>query len=76
MPKYADIFNEKRGKTTEFLFELYTQCFQVVTSVVVPRTDFILGLADLTGEVMRQAINCVGLGHISVCFDLLDFLVR
>ena len=42
--------------------------------MVAPRTDFILGLADLTGEVMRQAINSVGPGHISVCFDLLNFL--
>ena len=53
----------------------HLHCFQVVTSVCVPKTDFVLGLADLTGEVMRQAINCVGLGNISVCFDLLDFLV-
>ena len=49
---------------------------QVVTSVCVPRTDFVLGLADLTGEVMRQAINGVGLGNVAGCFDLLDFLVR
>ena len=48
----------------------------MVTSVCVPRTDFVLGLADLTGEVMRQAINGVGLGNVAGCFDLLDFLVR
>jgi hypothetical protein len=23
---------------------------------------------------MRQAINCVGLGNIPICFDLLNFL--
>ena len=27
-----------------------------------------------TGEVMRQAINCVGLGNTSICFVLLNFL--
>jgi len=47
---------------------------EVVTSVCVPRTDFVLGLADLTGEVMRQAINGVGLGNVAGCFDLLEFL--
>eukprot|EP00095_Tigriopus_kingsejongensis_P003252 maker-scaffold69_size418775-snap-gene-2.25 protein:Tk03252 transcript:maker-scaffold69_size418775-snap-gene-2.25-mRNA-1 annotation:"translin-associated protein x" len=42
--------------------------------VLVPRTDFVLGLADLTGEVMRQAINFIGLGNTDACFDLLEFL--
>lgn len=27
-----------------------------------------------SGEVMRQAINCVGLGNTSICFVLLNFL--
>lgn len=60
--------SSKSSSATEIIDE------EVVTSVCVPKTDFVLGLADLTGEVMRQAINCVGLGNISVCFDLLDFL--
>ncbi|TRY78383.1 hypothetical protein TCAL_07181 [Tigriopus californicus] len=42
--------------------------------VLVPKTDFVLGLADLTGEVMRQAINFIGLGNTQACFDLMEFL--
>ena len=42
--------------------------------VVVPQTDYVLGLADLTGELMRNAINAVAAGHIDVCFSLLTFL--
>jgi predicted translin family RNA/ssDNA-binding protein len=42
--------------------------------VTVPQTEFFLGLADLTGEVMRQAINMVGLGDVDACFELADFL--
>jgi len=42
--------------------------------VTLPKTEFILGLADLTGEVMRQAINLVGAGETDACFRLLRFL--
>jgi len=43
-------------------------------SVTVPQAEFILGLADLSGELMRNAINSLGSGNIDVCFILLDFL--
>jgi len=42
--------------------------------VCVPQSEFVLGLADLTGEVMRQAINMVGIGETAACFTLLRFL--
>jgi len=43
-------------------------------SVTVPQEEFILGLADLSGELMRNAINSLGSGNLDVCFILLDFL--
>jgi len=43
-------------------------------SVTVPQVEFILGLADLSGELMRNAINSLGSGNIDVCFILMDFL--
>jgi len=43
-------------------------------SVAVPQEEFILGLADLSGELMRNAINSLGSGNLDVCFILLDFL--
>ncbi|CAB4068841.1 unnamed protein product [Lepeophtheirus salmonis] len=42
--------------------------------VTVPRTDFILGIADLTGEVMRRVINSIGFGDTETCFKLTNFL--
>lgn len=36
-------------------------------------TDFILGLADLTGELMRLCINAVGSGNKELPFALLPF---
>ena len=36
--------------------------------------DYVLGVADLTGEVMRHAINCVGAGDHHKAFDMLKFL--
>lgn len=42
--------------------------------VLVPKTDYILGIADLTGELMRQAINSVGVGDTDKCFELSEFL--
>lgn len=42
--------------------------------VLVPETDYVLGLADLTGELMRNAINSVAAGDVDVCFSLLTFL--
>lgn len=42
--------------------------------IFVPQTDYMLGLADLTGELMRNAINSVAAGDVDVCFSLLTFL--
>merc|ERR550519_2426311 len=42
--------------------------------VLVPQSDFVLGLGDLTGELMRNAINSVAAGNVDVCFTLLTFL--
>merc|ERR1740137_485467 len=43
-------------------------------SVTVPQSEYIMGLADLTGELMRNAINSLGSGNMDVCFTLLDIL--
>ena len=35
-------------------------------TVTVPHSEFILGIADLTGELMRNAINALGAGNMEV----------
>ena len=34
--------------------------------VTVPQSEYVLGLADLTGELMRNAINALGSGDMEV----------
>ncbi|KAI1896956.1 hypothetical protein AGOR_G00100240 [Albula goreensis] len=46
---------------------------QVLTFQVTP-TDYLLGIADLTGELMRMCINSVGNGDIDTPFQLGQFL--
>ncbi|XP_036340804.1 translin-associated protein X isoform X2 [Rhagoletis pomonella] len=36
---------------------------------VVDPTEFILGIADLTGELMRRCINSLGSGETNVCLE-------
>ncbi|XP_060585578.1 translin-associated protein X-like [Ruditapes philippinarum] len=42
--------------------------------VYVPASEYILGLADLTGEMMRRAINSVGCGDMDRPFEICSFL--
>lgn len=57
--KYKDETEE--GSTDEISFDL------------IP-SEFILGLADLTGEVMRNCINSLGSGDTDNCFKTCKFL--
>lgn len=43
-------------------------------SVLITPVDFMLGLADLTGELMRLSINSAGAGDLDVPFNVCDFL--
>ena len=45
---------------------------EIFGEVLVPRADYMLGVADLTGEVMRQAVNSAGAGNARMCFQLLQ----
>jgi len=36
--------------------------------------DYVLGIADLTGEIMRLCINCVGCGDRDTPFKLVNFM--
>ncbi|KAJ8963359.1 hypothetical protein NQ318_018831 [Aromia moschata] len=42
--------------------------------LLFPQYDFILGLADFTGELMRRCINTLGVGNVSECFKLCNFV--
>ena len=40
--------------------------------VTIPPSEFILGIADLTGELMRNAINALGAGNMEVIYLQLE----
>lgn len=42
--------------------------------MLVPPSEYILGIADLTGEMMRRAINSVGDGDLNRPFEICTFL--
>lgn len=41
---------------------------------LVQPVEFMLGLADLSGEVMRKCVNSLGNGDIDACFNVCNFL--
>lgn len=41
---------------------------------MIPPNEYILGLGDQTGEVMRRCINSLGSGDIDECFNATKFL--
>lgn len=43
-------------------------------SLLFPYTEFILGLADFTGELMRKCINNLGDGNIDDCFKICNYV--
>lgn len=42
--------------------------------VMVTPTDFILGIADLTGELMRKCISNLAIGDVTSCFQTCNFV--
>lgn len=48
---------------------------QIITrKVMITPTDYILGIADLTGELMRKCINNLAIGDISSCYQTCNFV--
>lgn len=50
---------EENGKKFDLMFSQY---------------DFIFGIADFTGELMRRCINSLGIGNIDDCFKICHFV--
>lgn len=45
-----------------------------VNTLLFTPYDFILGIADFTGELMRKCINTLGSGNVSDCFKICNFV--
>ncbi|XP_059050690.1 translin-associated protein X [Achroia grisella] len=61
---YEDVQNELTYKITEEVDGIETER-TVVT--MMPHGDYMLGIADLTGELMRRAINTISSGDSAEC---------
>jgi predicted translin family RNA/ssDNA-binding protein len=46
----------------------------VSKQALVQPIEFMLGLADLSGEVMRRCVNSLGSGLVQTCFDSCNFM--
>lgn len=71
------ILQKKKTKSISFSSQGSSDALQlgaqVLTFQVTP-SDYLLGIADLTGELMRMCINSVGNGDIDTPFQLSQFL--
>lgn len=47
---------------------------KTTTRVLVTPTDYVLGMADLTGELMRRCINNLAVGDIDGCYQTCNFV--
>lgn len=47
---------------------------EIDISCPIPPMEFVLGVGDLTGEVMRKCINSLGSGDVDSCFEHCRFL--
>lgn len=43
-------------------------------SLLFPEVEFILGIGDFTGELMRKCINSLGAGNTDDCFKICNFV--
>lgn len=59
-------------------FNLVSKCFVFKNndneefSLFFSQYDYLLGIADLTGELMRRSINSLGLGEVEECYFLCE----
>ncbi|XP_060533602.1 translin-associated protein X [Cylas formicarius] len=52
----------------------YFQYKEDEVSLLFTQYDFILGIADFTGELMRKCINVLSVGNVNECFKLCNFV--
>lgn len=71
-----DVESEVNNSVTDPLTAVpeKTQSEQGILSLQVTPVDYLLGVADLTGELMRLCIGSVGNGDINTPFELSQFL--
>lgn len=52
-----------------FLIHIITEAKPLEFSFFVDPTEYILGLSDLSGELMRRCINSLGSGETDICME-------
>lgn len=68
-PTYDTAMEVEAGDSEKAVEIEKSHCF-------IQPVEYILGLADLTGEVMRNCINSLGSGNTDSCFDTNKFLQK
>ncbi|KAK3093348.1 hypothetical protein FSP39_014324 [Pinctada imbricata] len=70
----SDISGENQNTNSGPDTQVVSNSDRGVIEVFVPPSEYMLGLADLTGELMRLAINSVGVGNLDTPFEVCSFL--
>ncbi|KAG0724066.1 Translin-associated protein X [Chionoecetes opilio] len=68
------ISHSETQKRVTFGAEAGDQIDVVPLSVLLQPKEYILGIADLTGELMRFCIKCVSTGDFDKCYKICDIL--
>ncbi|OWR54721.1 putative translin associated factor X [Danaus plexippus plexippus] len=58
----------------EFTYDIKNDDSERSLVTMLPQIDYMLGLADLTGELMRKAINSISSGDSHECFSACQFV--
>lgn len=53
-----------------------TQIRDTFIKCLVQPNDFMLGLADLSGEIMRKCVNSLGVGDVDACYTARNFIQK
>ncbi|KAL6256198.1 hypothetical protein P5V15_012314 [Pogonomyrmex californicus] len=60
--------------TTSTPVDTQEQTTSKTIQVMITPTDYILGIADLTGELMRKCINNLAIGDVNSCYQTCNFV--
>lgn len=72
-PKITSIFDENNKKQSQ-IQEQDIRENDAYNDNIFTMVDYVLGLNDLSGELMRYCINKISSGHIETAFDICRFL--
>ncbi|XP_043461791.1 translin-associated protein X [Leptopilina heterotoma] len=73
LEKIQENLSHQQEELTTAIKESNPEMIKYIQTTLIPQ-DYILGIADLTGELMRKCINNLSTGNIAGCFETCNFV--